>query len=132
MDIGLGDSQSDNDPWPADMKMHAYTEEGLSRHLIMAIGRDVSQAPTSVSPGEAADWQRHAVNDREGRVKVDLLQQGLPQAGFNHPEIGCLADEGRSVNANQFRKVMTAVSSEVEKDTLVCANAQESTSDFDG
>jgi hypothetical protein len=79
-----------------------------------------------------AKRQRHAVNNREGRVKGDLLQQGLPQAGFNHPEICCLADEGRSVNANQFRKVMSIVSPEVEKDTLVRTYTQKSTSDFDG
>jgi hypothetical protein len=132
MDIGWGDSQSDNDARPADMKMRAHTEEGLSSHLVMAISRDVSQAAASVSPGEAADWQRHAVNDREGRVKGYLLQQGLPKAGFNHPEICCLADKGRSVNANQFRKVMSIMSLEVEKDTLVRTYAKESTNDFDG
>jgi hypothetical protein len=43
-----------------------------------------------------------------------------------------LADEGRSVNANQFRKVTSIVSPEVEKDTLIRTYAQESTSDFDG
>lgn len=74
--------------------MDAQAVEGLAHQRILAEGGRPAEAAAAVGPGELADRQGKAVDDRKRRIMGDARQHALRQALFESPQIGRLPHEG--------------------------------------
>src|SRR5690606_5710283 len=117
---------------PADAHVPSQPKEGALGDVVVAPGRPLSQPARAVRSAHPAHRDGEAVDDGEGRVTVNLLQQVAPERLFHPPQISRLPSKGRAVHLPQLWKPRPVVPPKVVKQLLLGAQSQNGADHLDG